>query len=114
MKIRYQQFPLPGGQPGPVGQIVAALVAIVVIASALVLGFVFFVVIFGLLVFAWLAFVLRRWVGSGRTRNDAPGAPAGSRDDTATLEGEFRVVEGKPDSSASSGRDDSSNQQGKR
>lgn len=99
MKVRYQQFSLPGGSPGPVGKIVAVLAAAVVIASALVLGFLFFIVIFGLLIFAWIAFGLRGWLRSGATPDSAPGPGVARKGRAETLEGEFKVLDGQPNRS---------------
>lgn len=99
MKISYQHSSLPGqgsGKgPGPVGRLLAVVAAAVVIASALILGFVFFMVIFGLLLFAWIAFVVRGWFltrgGSAADRSIRMGG--GAKPDT--LEGEFEVIDRK-------------------
>ena len=97
MKIRLQQYSLPGRGSGPLARFAAVLVAAIVIASALVLGFVFFVVILGLMLFAWLALLASVWFRSGGERQPSGQQKAGNARSAATLEGEFKVVEGQSD-----------------
>lgn len=99
MKYRDQQFTLPGRSTGPLGRVAAVVAAAVVIASALVLGFVVFLVVIGVMLFAWAGLMVRSWIRAAGAGSSGHERDSGTNKGSETLEGEFQVLDkgaGKP------------------
>lgn len=84
------------------GQLLAAVLGVVLFLSFIALGFVVFLVLLVVGTAFWLMFLTRRWWLTRGRPGAAMRGPARGRGDT--LEGDFKVVNEKPDKSAASAR----------